>query len=545
MKAYMKRLPALLFAAFLLHLVMIQPNHPNAMTWGALRLVSLELPVVLLLLLAWPGRGRILRFVLVALMTGIVVLKIADYANFIAYNRVFNPATDMGLIRAAYELGIGALGPVLGNLAALAAAFAPFAIAAILWWATGRWVRVQPPAGWVWPWRGGFALATIIAAGLMVAQIGAVKNYWTLPYQSPGAAFTARLAYDRVGIFRATWAERVAFTEAARSDAFAAASPLFDRLNGADVVFIFIESYGRASFNNPLYIDTHAATLRAAEESIGALEGVEMRSGWMTAPMVGGQSWLAHASVASGLWISNQTRYRALLASPRKTLFELATEAGYHTATVVPAITRDWPEGPRLGFETILAKDDLGYEGLPFNWVTMPDQFTLTAFDRLLMQEPRADTRPLFAEVTLISSHAPWVPVPVLIDWDDVGDGTVFNEIAQSDDPPSVVWRDHDRVRDQYRQAVDYALQVTFSYVARQAENMPLFIILGDHQPANFVAGSDSFDVPVHVIGPRELVWMTTQWGWTPGLMPDENLAPWSMDLFRDRFLRAFSTGVP
>ncbi|MBQ1203099.1 MAG: sulfatase, partial [Loktanella sp.] len=344
-----RRVAGLALAAFLLHLAVIQPNHPNAMTWGALKLVPLELPVIVFLLLAWPGRGRVLRAVLVAVLTLVVLLKAADYANFIAYNRVFNPATDMGLIRAAYELGTGALGPILGNLAALGAALAPLAVAAGLWWATGRWVRLQPPAGWRVVWRGGFGVLAVVAAGLMVAQVGAVKGQWTLPYQSPGAAFTARLALDRVGLYRVTQAERAEFTRAAESDAFAAASPLFDRLGGSDVVFIFIESYGRASFDNPLYIPTHQATLEAAEAELATIDGIAMRSGWMTAPMTGGQSWLAHASIASGLWISNQIRYRALLASPRKTLFELATEAGYHTTTVVPAITRAWPEGPRLG----------------------------------------------------------------------------------------------------------------------------------------------------------------------------------------------------
>ena len=535
-----RRLAGLAVAAALLHLVLIQPNHPNAMTWGALRLVPLELPVILALLLAWPGRARILRAVLVALLTLVCLLKIADYANFVAYNRVFNPATDMGLVRAGFELGIGTLGPVLGWLAASGAVLLPFGIAALLWWATGRWARVPlPPV-----WRGGFAVLSIAAAALMIGQIGAAKRVWTLPFQPPGVAFTARLAYDRVDLFRVTRAEVVSFVAAAENDPFAAASPLFDRLQGSDVVFIFIESYGRASFDNPLYIATHRATLQTAEAELAGIDGIAMRSGWMTAPMIGGQSWLAHASIASGLWISDQIRYRALLASPRKTLFDLAAAAGYHTATIVPAISRAWPEGERIGFETILAKDDLGYEGLPFNWVTMPDQFTLTAYDRLLAQAPR-DGRPLFAEISLISSHAPWVPVPRMIDWDDVGDGTVFNEMALSDDPPNVVWRDHDRVRDQYRQAIDYALQASLSYVARQGEDMPLFIILGDHQPAEFVSGGPSFDVPVHVIGPRDLVAMVNQWGWTPGLLPDADLPAWSMDLFRDRFLRAFSTGVP
>ena len=102
-----------------------------------------------------------------------------------------------------------------------------------------------------------------------------------------------------------------------------------------------------------------------------------MRSGFLTAPMVGGQSWLAHASLLSGLWIDNQGRYRALLASPRRTLLHLAQAAGWRTAAVMPAITLAWPEAGYFGYDRVLAAADLGYRGLPFNWVTMPDQFTL------------------------------------------------------------------------------------------------------------------------------------------------------------------------
>ena len=36
---------------------------------------------------------------------------------------------------------------------------------------------------------------------------------------------------------------------------------------------------------------------------------------------------------------------------------------------------------------------------------------------------------PLFAEVDLISSHAPWTRIPPLIAWDDVGDGSIFHRL--------------------------------------------------------------------------------------------------------------------
>jgi hypothetical protein len=67
----------------------------------------------------------------------------------------------------------------------------------------------------------------------------------------------------------------------------------------------------------------------------------------------------------------------------------------------------------------------------------------------------------LFAEVTLVSSHAPWTPVAqVLEDWSAIGDGSVFSEWAEAGDPPEVVWRDPERVREQYARAIDYVLRV-------------------------------------------------------------------------------------
>jgi hypothetical protein len=209
----------------------------------------------------------------------------------------------------------------------------------------------------------------------------------------------------------------------------------------------------------------------------------------------------------------------------------------------MPAITMAWPEGARKGFDRILAAADLGYRGLPFNWVTMPDQFTLAAFDRLL-RKAEGRTGRMFAQVVLISSHAPWVPVPRLIDWEAVGDGTVFNAMAMEGDPPDVVWRDRDRVRDQYRQAVGYALEAAFGWAARTAEEMPLILVVGDHQAAGFVAQEERLDVPIHVIGPAALVERAAEWGFAPGLIPPETQVALPMEAMRDLFVKAYSSGA-
>jgi hypothetical protein len=110
-----------------------------------------------------------------------------------------------------------------------------------------------------------------------------------------------------------------------------------------DVLVVFVESYGRASLDTPLFADLHRATLGAGEARLEAL-GLSMASGYLASPTRGGQSWLAHATFANGLWIDGQTRYGAALASGRQTLFHLAARSGFHTAAVMPQITLDWPE---------------------------------------------------------------------------------------------------------------------------------------------------------------------------------------------------------
>jgi hypothetical protein len=173
----------------------------------------------------------------------------------------------------------------------------------------------------------------------------------------------------------------------------------------------------------------------------------------------------------------------------------------------------------------------------------MPDQFTLSALDRLVLAgAPGRDRDPVFAQVALISSHAPWTPVPDLVAWDEIGDGRVFDAVAQSGDPPEVVWRDTDRVRDQFRQAIDYSLRTVGAYAARRAADGPFLIVLGDHQPALFVSEDEGFVVPIHVIGPEALVERFADWGWGAGMIPDPDAPVVPMDAFRNRFLTAFSS---
>lgn len=528
----------LVLAALVLHLVLIQPNHPAALGWDALLLFPLELPVILLALVALrPGRlEKVIRAALVSVLLLIVVLKTADFGMFTALTRGFNPVADLPLIEAGLRLATGAVGPFLTVAGVIAALVVLVGVAIALWWATGVWARLK--VGRI-PRR--FALVTaVFFGGIVTAEIGQAMGRWSLPTPVSGAAFTARVAVERTLMVRDTLANLRQFAEAAAQDRFADRKGLMNEID-RDVLVVFVESYGRASLDKPLYAATHRATLKAAEERLAAL-GLTMRSGILAAPTRGGQSWLSHATFANGLWVADQTSYGAVLASGRQTLFHMAEASGFHTAAVMPQITLDWPESDLMGFETVLAATDLGYEGLPFNWVTMPDQFTFAAMERALRSNP--DDRHRFIQIALGSSHAPWLPVPELVDWDAIGNGEIFNPMADAGDPPDVVWRDQDRVRDQYRKAIDYALNVVFDYAARQAEVPPLIFVLGDHQAASFVALDERPDVPMHVIGPDHLVERVADWGWTDGLIPDDRAAALPMNAMRDLILETFSTPI-
>jgi phosphatidylglycerophosphate synthase len=520
-----------------LYLLLVAPNHPGDLSWTLFTRFPLELVVVTLALLAVGGGSwaRVVRVLIVAGLMTLVVLKAADFAMYSALSRSFNPVADLALIDAGIRLLTGAVGSVFAVLSIAAALVAVAAVAMALWWATGVLAQAAPDRTGA---RRAMAGASVLAAALVAVQVADALRLWQAPIVPPGSAVTTRVGVHKAREAVATLADLTAFKAAAASDPLAGRDGLLDRID-RDVIVVFVESYGRASLDTPLYADLHRATLEAGEQALAEL-GLATASGFLASPTRGGQSWLAHASFANGLWVDGQTRYRAVLASGRQTLFHVASRAGFHTAAVMPQITMHWPESTTMGFDTVLAAQDLGYEGLSFNWVTMPDQFTFAALDRLL-RDPQSD-RPVFVQVATGSSHAPWVPVPELVPWEAVGDGRVFNEMAQSGDTPKIVWADRDRVRAQYRLAVDYALQTVLSYAARHAGDPPLMIVVGDHQAAGFVALDDRPDVPIHVIGPAHLVALAETWGLSDGLVPPPDAPVLKMDRMRDLILGAFSS---
>lgn len=510
------------------------PDYPEGFHPQAFARLPLEVPLVAIALLLVPRR---LALVIAALATLAVFLlfflKLADVGVISAFQRRFNPYLDIKMMADGWNVLSGSVGKagaaaVIGAIAVLIAL-----MLSLFWWAAlqlnrfaGQFRRIALV---------GFTLVLVVGLGLLAA--------------GPRAG-VADIAEMRVALYLQ---ERLTLVSQSVSDirAFekqleqggAGQAATFGRIAGRDIVIIFVESYGRSAVEDPRYADVITPRLASVEQQLRAA-GFSMASGWTRSPTVGGLSWLAHGTLMSGLWVDNQARYDLLMSSRWPSLNRLFGAAGWQTVAVMPAITMDWPESAYYGYDTILAAKDLGYRGKPFNWVTMPDQYTLSAFERLARLPARAAGKPVMAEIALISSHAPWTPVPKLIDWASVGDGTVFNSQAESGDPPAVVWADRERVRRQYVETIDYTLQTLGDYVARFGEDA-VFVVLGDHQPASLITGPDaSRAVPVHIISmDAALVESFGSDGFKAGMTPDSAAPEGSMDRLRDSLIKRFNGG--
>lgn len=514
-------------------LALTLPDHPDAIQLRFFLRLPLEIPLVALALMLLPRRLAMGLAAVVSLIAfALLFLKIADIGVQSAFQRRFNPYLDINMLGDGWNLLSGAIGQASAGIAIAAVMFGFLWLFSVFSWSQRQMVMAGQTAK-----RAMLAgICLLLVTGGALWQFGPV-----LGLQGIVQARTASYLGDRLSLVARSISDMRAFeNDLAGSEGSETGEGLFEAIAGRDLVLIFIESYGRSAVEDPRYRPLIGPRLTAVEEQLDAA-GFASASGWSRSPTVGGLSWLAHGTFLSGLWIDNQARYDRLMISKRKSLNRLFVEAGWQAAAIMPAISMDWPEAAYYGYDRIFAARDLEYRGKPFNWVTMPDQYTLSAFEKLARQPARKAGKPVMAEIALISSHAPWTPVPTLIDWSAVGDGSVFNDQAQSGDSPSVVWADAERVRRQYILTIDYSLETIGDYIVRFGEDA-VFVILGDHQPAAIVTGPDaSRAVPVHVVSrDNVLIERFAAEGFVGGMKPVADAPELAMDSMRDRLIRIF-----
>lgn len=519
----------LTLAAFLcLFVVLSLPNRLDWITASAFWFLPLEFMLICCLLLV-PGRaGKGCRVLLAFLLGLSILLRVADLITHELFARPFNPVFDSHLLADLSRLLTG----ILGRLTAFVIGLGVIVLVALLCWLVfallGRIQRVLQGR----PRLAGAGLLALLLTWALLRVAGWPRADTFAWDQLVSHGQETLVSIRDIKAFAATVGE----------DSYADSLPeqLFSRLRGKDVFIIFAESYGRVLLDRAPFAEPFQATLAQAEQALSA-DGLQVRSAFLDSPTVGGLSWLAHATALSGAWIDSETRYESLIISERLTLNRLFQQAGWRSVAAMPAITMAWPEGQYFGYDHVYNAHNFGYQGLPYNWVTMPDQYVLSALQR--KERECADRSPLLAEIALISSHAPWTPIATLVPWEEVGDGQIFNTQAQSGPSPETVWQDIATIRSHYRQSIEYMIQTVVSYAQRYAGENLLILVLGDHPPAPLVSGdTDSKQVPVHLITrDPELINAIDHWQWQPGLLPDEHAPVWPMDSLRNRFVEAFS----
>jgi hypothetical protein len=278
----------------------------------------------------------------------IAVLKAADYAMFTALGRGFNPVADLPLIEAGLRLATGAIGPVLTDGPRCLRRWSPWRLRGL-----GALVgeRGLGAAHGTAAWRAGNG-----GGGRSFSPVSPRPRSGR-PWAAGPAALAARRGLHRAGgverieMARATLADLRAFEAAAANDPYAARDGLSrhrprcaDRLRGK---------------LRP-YEPRHAALRRNPPRHAGRGRGASRRwacrcaRGSCARRRAAGKAGSATRPSPTG---SGSPTRRAMARCWRAggDLFHIASEAGFHTAAVMPQITLDWPESALMGFETVLA----------------------------------------------------------------------------------------------------------------------------------------------------------------------------------------------
>ncbi|MFF5011986.1 sulfatase-like hydrolase/transferase [Streptomyces sp. NPDC001165] len=488
------------------------------------------------LMLALPRRPRIVLAAVSGVALGaMTVLNLLDMGFNQYLGRSFNLVLDWSLLGDAQSY----LEDSLGRTATLAATAGLIAVILLLFVLlalstvrlgnllarhTGTATRGTLIAGVVW--------ITCSSLGLQISGV---------PIASDRTATALKIQARRVAD---TLRDEAEFRKVAKVDAFGNTPPsqLVPDLRGKDMIFTFIESYGRSAVEDPIMAPGVDSTLDARTKAL-AKAGYHAKSGWLTSATYGGSSWLGHSTTLSGLWINNQQRYRTVMASDHLSLTKAFKKTGaWNTVGVMPGVQKAWPEQSFYGLDKVYNAFELGYKGPKFSWSTMPDQYALEQFQQRVHGQKH--DKPMMSEIILTSSHQPWAPIPKMVGWDQLGDGSVFKGIQAAGNKPADVIADTTKSREEYGKSIQYSVTALTEWLERYGTDDTVLVFLGDHQPIARVSGNHaSRDVPISIVAkdPKVLD-KIAGWGWTDGLRPAHSAPVWKMSAFRDRFLTAYGS---
>jgi hypothetical protein len=311
------------------------------------------------------------------------------------------------------------------------------------------------------------------------------------------------------------------------------------RLEGADVLLLFVESYGAVTYETPAIADGLVES-RADLRSAVAETDREVITAYVESPTFGGSSWLAHLSLISGVEVRDQYAYTSLMASSRETMITNFAKRGYRTIALMPGMRQAWPEGEFYHYDQIYGRDLLDYRGPQFGWWSIPDQYALAKIDAL--ERNRLSRKPVFIVFPTSTTHAPFGPVaPYQPDWSRMLASDAFPKAEVERSMAAVP--DLTNLRPSYTHAMAYEYATIAGYLRRHPRDNMVIVALGDHQPAAAVSGRGaSWSVPVHVFGRRgPILNRLIEEGFREGLDPRRPpIGP--MHALTPMLLEAFST---
>ncbi|MGW1268835.1 CDP-alcohol phosphatidyltransferase [Streptomyces sp. NPDC002491] len=516
---------------------LLLPNRISGLEVNRFTRLPVEAIIGAALLLALPRRPRTVVAVLGGVLLGaLTVLNVLDMEFTEYLGRDFDLVLDWGLLDDAQSYVADSMGRATAVGAAIGLVLLVVLLSALMALATVRISNLMARD------TRRATRATLIAATAWVTCSVVGLQIAGMPVASHRSADTLVKKARQV---RQTIKDEATFGKEVRHDTFGAtpADQLVPDLRGKDMIFTFIESYGRSAIEDPVMAPGVDKTLGTSTQAL-AKSGFHAKSGWLTSATYGGSSWLGHSSTLSGLWVDNQQRYRSVMASDHLSLTKAFKKTGaWDTVGVMPGIQKGWPEAKYYGLDKVYNAFEMGYQGPKFSWSTMPDQYALEAFQRL--EHGRTDRdKPLMSEIILTSSHQPWAPIPKMVDWDSLGDGSVFEGIEKAGRKASDVIADGAASKEEYGKSIQYSVTALTEWLERYGTDDTVLVVLGDHQPIARVSGDNaSRDVPISLVAkdPKVLD-KIAGWNWTDGLKPAHNAPVWKMSAFRDKFLTAYGS---
>jgi phosphatidylglycerophosphate synthase len=527
-------------AVMVLWFALVAPDRSWQFSISAFARIPIELLVlvaVALLLPPWPR--RIVAMIVGILLSLLAFDKILNIAMYEEVDRAFNPLSDWSSVRPAAGVVRDAIGTTLTNVVFVAIWIGIVLLVGAITAATIHVTAVaaRHRRGAV---RGLAALTAVwgLSAGLALQ----------LTAGSPVASTSATaLAVSQVHAYRSALSDPRRFGQATRAldpESTVPASNLLTGLRGKDVIIAFVESYGQVAVQGSSFSPAIDSVVHQQNAKLTSA-GWSTQSAWLTSPTFGGISWLAHSTLEAGLWVTSNQRYNELLASQRFTLSDAFKKAGWHTVADDPSDNTTWIPGTTFyHFDQLFNKANVGYKGPRFSYSTMPDQYTLSAFQR---NELTPGHKPVMAEIDLTSSHIPWAPLPAMVPWNKVGDGSIFEPQPAESETSTQVWRSNNTVKQFYGQSIQYTMTALTSWVTELNDPNLVLVVLGDHQPHTAVSGPGAtHDVPISIItrAPSVLKQMSS-WHWQNGLLPAPSAPLEPMDAFRNQLLNTFSSKAP